>query len=197
MRGRVMLNSLFIVIREGAQFERLQVTTVPELVIGRSRDCTLRLPDLSVSRSHARVAQTTVGLLIRDLGSRNGTFLNGQRVQHERRLVEASSIEINPYRLRIFSDPAQAEYDIRASDESTGPAIPLAEPTGDVERFAQKLTPTERLVYEALLQGLSRKDISSRLGMKTETVHTHTKAIYKIFRVESHPELMAKCCGHR
>ncbi len=190
-----MLNSLFVVIRHGTQFERLHVATVPELVIGRSHGCALRLSDLSVSRTHAQVAQTAAGLLIRDLGSRNGTFLNGQRVHHERELAEAGSIEIKPYRLRIFFDPAHADYDITAADDSTGPAIPVSELTSDVEQLEQKLTPTEHLVYKALLQGLSRKEISSRLGMKVETVHTHTKAIYKTFRVESHPELMTKCCG--
>ena len=168
-----------------------------ETEIGKAAHNHVVLTDQTVSNTHAIILNRDGGYSIVDLGSRNGTFLNGQRVHHERRLAEASSIEINPYRLRIFFDPAQAEYDIRVSDESTGPATPVGEPTNDVEQFVQKLTPTEHLVYKALLRGLSRKDISSRLGMKTETVHTHTKAIYKVFRVESHPELMAKCCGHR
>lgn len=188
-----MLNSFFIVIREGTQFERLEAITVPELMIGRGHQCTLRLPDLSVSRSHARIAQTTAGLLIRDLGSRNGTFLNGQRIQHERALAEESRIEISPYRLRIFLDSDRAECDIAAADDSTSPAIPRNELPSDVEQLQQKLTPTQHLVYESLMQGMSRKDISRRLGMMVETVHSHTKVIYKIFRVGSHPELIAKC----
>jgi predicted component of type VI protein secretion system len=47
--------------------------------VGRSRDCSLRLPDETVSR-HCRLDLDTQGASVQDLGSLNGTFVNGQLV---------------------------------------------------------------------------------------------------------------------
>lgn len=194
-----MLNSFFIVVREGARFERLHVVTVPRLVIGRGHECALRLSDTAVSRTHALLEQTTTGLLIRDLGSRNGTLLNGRPVEHERdqEVIEASDVLIKPYHLRIFFEPAHVERDIAPSEDSTESLSIFAVVESDVERMEQRLTPKERLVYHALLQGLARKEIANLLGMKTGTVRTHAKSIFKTFQVESQPLLMAKCHDRR
>lgn len=58
--------------------------TVPSAgscLIGRARDCDLTLPEGGVgrtaSRHHCRVEWTPVGVLVRDMGSRNGSFVNG------------------------------------------------------------------------------------------------------------------------
>ena len=49
--------------------------------IGRRSDCDLRIADLSVSRLHAQLDRTEDGWLLSDLGSHNGTRLNGWRVR--------------------------------------------------------------------------------------------------------------------
>ena len=48
--------------------------------VGRAAECTLRLDEPGMSRIHARLLPTDDGLLIEDLGSTNGCFLNGKRV---------------------------------------------------------------------------------------------------------------------
>jgi len=49
--------------------------------IGRSRRCTLRLPDdPTVSRQHCVLESTGSAVLVRDLGSKNGTYLNGENI---------------------------------------------------------------------------------------------------------------------
>jgi transcriptional regulator with PAS, ATPase and Fis domain len=50
-------------------------------VVGRGAGCDLLLPDRAVSRCHARIAPHPAGVEVADLGSRNGTYLNGRRVQ--------------------------------------------------------------------------------------------------------------------
>ncbi|MBA3345803.1 MAG: FHA domain-containing protein [Gemmatimonadales bacterium] len=61
-----------------------QVFHVPagaRLVVGRSLDCDIHLTNPSVSRTHAEVYRDDGGVQVRDLGSGNGTFLAGSRVQ--------------------------------------------------------------------------------------------------------------------
>ncbi|MFL5568731.1 MAG: FHA domain-containing protein [Gemmatimonadaceae bacterium] len=50
-------------------------------IVGRAPECTLRLDEAGLSRQHARLVPTNEGLQIEDLGSTNGSFVNGKRVQ--------------------------------------------------------------------------------------------------------------------
>lgn len=51
------------------------------LTIGRGRDNSIVLDDMLVSRRHVRITADDDGLVLEDLGSRNGTFVNGRRVE--------------------------------------------------------------------------------------------------------------------
>ncbi len=64
-------------------------------VIGRREDCDLRIPLTEVSRKHCRVVKEGDALRIEDLGSSNGTFQNGQRVQ-EALLQPGDYVQIGP-----------------------------------------------------------------------------------------------------
>ncbi len=75
-----------------------------EQVIGRSVDADVQLQGPNISRQHARVFRDAMGQwMIRDLESRNGTFLNGQRVA-ERSLIVGDVFRIGGYRLQVKSD---------------------------------------------------------------------------------------------
>ena len=62
-----------------------------EAIIGRSASAEVRLGSKFVSRAHARVLKTDDGLSIEDLGSHNGTKLNGQTIEG-REAVEAGDV---------------------------------------------------------------------------------------------------------
>ena len=51
-------------------------------IVGRSDECQLRIEDSNLSRKHAKLIPTNEGVVIEDLGSTNGSFHNGKRVQH-------------------------------------------------------------------------------------------------------------------
>lgn len=51
------------------------------VVIGRQIDCDIAIPSEEISRRHAQLKPTPAGLAVEDLGSSNGTFINGKRVQ--------------------------------------------------------------------------------------------------------------------
>jgi hypothetical protein len=72
-------------LRLAWQAQRLPQLVLPApgptpLSIGRATGSALRLTDASVSRHHAHLLSTGVGWLLRDLGSSNGTWVNGRRV---------------------------------------------------------------------------------------------------------------------
>ena len=72
-------------------------------VIGRHRNCDLRIPLASVSKKHCKLNQTAGVLKIRDLNSRNGTLLNGKRID-EAELKVGDSIKIGPLELVLQED---------------------------------------------------------------------------------------------
>jgi anti-anti-sigma factor len=80
-------------------------------VIGRDRVCHLRPSSPSVSRFHASIERNAERLWLRDLGSTNGTFLNGRPVEGEDvPLHDGDQIEIGPMRftlaLGVMTDPS-------------------------------------------------------------------------------------------
>jgi len=78
------------------------------MIIGRGEESHVFLPDYRLSRRHAEVEQRIDGFYIVDLGSTNGTFLNGQRVNGEHRLADGDLISLGDSRL-VFSSGASDE----------------------------------------------------------------------------------------
>ncbi len=75
-------------------------------VIGRRHDCDLRIPLMSVSRRHCQLNRDEGVLKIRDLGSRNGTYVNGKRID-EAVIRAGDYIEVGPLKfvLQIDGEP--------------------------------------------------------------------------------------------
>jgi len=64
----------------------------PRHVVGRSRSCDVRLRDDTVSRLHAALVWRGGTLVLEDLGSSNGTWVNGERIMSPRSLVSGDSV---------------------------------------------------------------------------------------------------------
>ncbi len=65
-----------------------------ELLIGRGLDCDVVIPDRQVSRHHARILRTMDGFLLEDLGSKNGTHLNGSPIQSPALLQDGDEVQV-------------------------------------------------------------------------------------------------------
>jgi pilus assembly protein CpaF len=92
---------------ESAEPERLTFEK-PEVVLGKHAECDIVLSNPKVSRRHAKVVTRNGGLYVEDLGSTNGTFLNGSRIDGEKRLAAGDVVEVGPFKVRIEEGAAKA-----------------------------------------------------------------------------------------
>jgi type II secretory pathway predicted ATPase ExeA len=91
--------------------------------IGRHEDSDIRLANRSVSRHHAQLSMIGEKVFLMDLGSRNGTCVNGQRIRVSQ-LKDGDAIEVGSYKLRYTGDREH-----RAADEADEPGLRLAPDT--------------------------------------------------------------------
>ncbi len=74
------------------------------IVVGRKDECDVRLEHKSVSKMHCVIVKTDGLLLLRDLGSTNGTRVNGQRVRRAA-LLPNDQLAIANYKFRVLLGP--------------------------------------------------------------------------------------------
>jgi pSer/pThr/pTyr-binding forkhead associated (FHA) protein len=74
------------------------------IVVGRKDDCDLRLEHKSVSKIHCVLVKTDGLLLLRDLGSTNGTRVNGTRVRRAA-LLPNDQLSIAHFKFRVYLGP--------------------------------------------------------------------------------------------
>ena len=71
------------------------------IMIGRGADCQLILDDDYVSTRHARVVSSPNGIYIEDLGSTNGSYVNGQRITAPTTITLADTVRIGKTMMRL------------------------------------------------------------------------------------------------
>jgi len=81
-----------------------------EYVIGRRSDCQIFVPDMRVSRQHARLWKDNETWSLEDLGSNNGTFINGVKVQQATALRHDDEIVIANNRIRVEARDTDAKF---------------------------------------------------------------------------------------
>ena len=72
-----------------------------EMIIGRESDCHLVLKDEGISRHHARLFYDAAYVVVEDLDSHNGVYVNDKRIANKQTLVEGDSLSIGEQVFRI------------------------------------------------------------------------------------------------
>ncbi len=79
-----------------------------EYAIGRAEDASVRLTERNISRRHALLRATADGWTLEDVGSYNGTYINGERLGAVTPLVVGAIVQLGDYRIELL-DAAVAE----------------------------------------------------------------------------------------
>ena len=100
-----------------------QYSAEKEVVIGRDAKCTIILANSNVSRKHARIFRDDKGYLLEDLGSHNGTLLNG-RLARKERIQDGDTINIADVEILFMFKESKADepQKMNLSNEDLGPA---------------------------------------------------------------------------
>ena len=129
----------------------------PRVTMGRADDCLLPIKDRYLSRHHAELAWSEDAWVVKDSGSVNGTFVNGQRVTVPVRIAPGDRITLGDTELVIEGDsgpPSSAQ--ISVSDVQSGATISIPmpaiedEPEAEAGRSVEGSTALTRLAMELL-----------------------------------------------
>jgi len=90
----VSAETAMLLVLEGPNLGKRLYMDQPVLLVGRDEDCDLVIVDRQVSRRHASITRENEQYILRDLDSKNGTFVNGQEVQRAHTLKDGDEIQI-------------------------------------------------------------------------------------------------------
>ncbi len=107
---------LSLVVLEG-QAKGKQILVSQPFVIGRDSRSNLRPVSLAVAARHCELLIREERAFVKDLGSTNGTFVNGEQVECERQLNDGDLLRIGPI---------EFEVGLETADPASGPAPPGA-----------------------------------------------------------------------
>ncbi len=151
--------------------------------VGRSSKCELVINHISVSRRHAEVSMLNGVITVVDLDSRNGTFIDEQRIE------SAKIVCGQRLRFGAVSFVVKDTEMVNESDMNTD--WPDDEPQ-DRPTEEYKFSPAQERVLQLVLEGHSEKETARRLHLSPHTVHNHLQTIYALLGVHSRPELLAR-----
>lgn len=177
----------FLEFRDGAGDQRIVRLgdATERVVIGRRPSCDVALEwDTRVSRVHAKLERVAGEWTLVDDGlSRNGTFVNGQRVTAQQRLADRDVVRLGHTHVR-FRDPGPAE-------QATAP--------GSQPVMAEDITEAKRRVLLALCRPLltepgqmgitaTNEQIAGELHLSVEAVKAHLRELYRRFDIGDLPQ---------
>ena len=96
----------------------------PRFFIGRSEECNLRANSDAISRKHCAIVIEDQDVTIRDLGSRNGTYVNGSRIEGVQKLQMGDQLRVGPLEFLVT-------HTEKAVVEQTKPAADLEDANDD------------------------------------------------------------------
>ena len=136
-------NAPYLTDGAGRQFS----LTEQAIVLGRSEKCSVYIADPRVSRHHAEIRWDGEAVTLSDLGSANGTLLNGRRISAQETLRDGDEIAVASA-VFTFHDPEStlraANFPLLVTDAQSGEIW--------VNRKSVSLSPKEQALFDLLYQ---------------------------------------------
>ncbi len=202
---------LELILLDGSE-RRFGLAEGTELVVGAAAHCSVRLAALDVSRTHALVACRGGKVIVLDLGSTNGTYLNGRRVK-EAEVVAGDLLRFSSVLAQFVPPGGDQSGDTRLAATARGvapddPAPGLRSPTSDqmpalvgdsldllLARWAGGGQGAQAGLVEWLVgsRGLRGAAVLEKLGREVAVVAAHGE----VSRVLEDPECATLVRGNR
>ena len=162
-------------------------------VIGRENDCQLVLKRDLVSRKHARFVETAEGLVIEDLRSMNGVFVNERRIAGPTLLAHGDVVSIGLESLEVIdrermprpAKPTRPQPLSFQQSDVEGPEPVTVAPQLD------RLSEREREVFGLIVVGHTQREIADLLHLSVKTIETHRAHIAEKLGCRTRAELVA------
>lgn len=150
-----------LVVREGPSVGQTLALSRPETVIGRETTADFAIPSPSISRRHARIVSQGGYYILEDLGSSNGTFVNGQRISSPTPLYHGDRVQLGQNIVLHFDFPQPAEESQPAGTMVESPKTAAAQPEGTIVDFggydyAKSVAPSAYQLMVTVIGGPSK-----------------------------------------
>jgi len=160
--------------------------------LGRSSKCDLIVKHDTVSRRHSEITVKQGTISLRDLNSRNGTFIDGKRILIGQvqlgQLIKFGSVTFSVKMIQERMDDPDSDLETAKCVNSDLSFVDIS--------FAA-LSKAQRRVLNLVLQGLAEKQVASQLKLSVTTVHNHIQSIYRSFGVHSRSQLLVKALAKK
>jgi pSer/pThr/pTyr-binding forkhead associated (FHA) protein len=97
-----------VITLKGEEVMRIPFDGV-EKIIGREATADVHLDDRALSRKHAKIEKRGAAIWVSDLGSANGTYINGEKLESPRRLHQGDVVSVGHYRISVEGTSAANE----------------------------------------------------------------------------------------
>ena len=167
-----------------------------QIVVGRSSDLDMVLVEEMVSRRHAQIMMTGGVITIEDLGSTNGTFVNGEKIQRAS-LREGDRVLIGTSILKVVSIPVDEQQPMPAQRPRAIQMSAQRTTVGEAPRMTGNI---EEIPLPDLLQlfGTSRKNGVLVIRTETLTGHIYLKqGVVHYAEIDGMPQLSPEKAAYR
>ncbi len=153
-----------LILESGGERREIKVTGL--ITIGRSPEATVQVDDKTLSREHTQVYLHGGRVCVRDLGSKNGTYLNGSLVKQPEVLKQGDRIKVGPATFIVVLEAGDTLPAVQAAVQPPQPqprpvtshppaqAAARPRPVADRERDAGGTSDFMVLAYRAFLVGV-------------------------------------------
>jgi predicted component of type VI protein secretion system len=125
-----------LVVRSGPNAGKTYPLEADEIIVGRDASNTISINDSEISRKHAKLNLHGAAYVIQDLGSTNGTFINGQRVTGTQVLNPGDSVSFGENIILLYESAFDPNATLISSAKAPKTVTPVSRPAAAPVRAA-------------------------------------------------------------